>query len=112
MKSNFIKNIPDYTGIGVYAIINNRTGKKYIGSSKNVRKRIKQHLTNYSKSMTEDIESGDTFSVEILEKLPYGSNQFEMFGRESYYIESFKTLTEGYHRHVTTCSTKQELEEH
>lgn len=37
MKSKFITNIPEYDGIGVYALINNQTGKMYIGSSQNIR---------------------------------------------------------------------------
>ena len=38
--NNFFTNIPEYNGIGVYALINNRTGKMYIGASKNVYTRI------------------------------------------------------------------------
>lgn len=34
MTNDFFTNIPDYSGIGIYALINNRTGKMYIGASK------------------------------------------------------------------------------
>ena len=85
--NNFFTNIPEYNGIGVYALINNRTGKMYIGASKNVYTRIKQHIYSPTAAIEKDVESGDTFHVEILEKLPSGSNQFDMFGREKYFID-------------------------
>lgn len=37
-NTEFVIDIPDYEGIGVYAIINNRSQKMYIGSSQNVKK--------------------------------------------------------------------------
>lgn len=106
---SFISNIPEYTGIGVYALVNNRNKKMYIGASQNIRRRIIQHKSNCPSALNEDIKNGDTFSVRILEKLPYGSNQFDMFGRESHYIQLYETLTKGYNRAKTTCSTKEEL---
>jgi group I intron endonuclease len=114
MKSNLINPIPNYNGIGVYAIINKRNGKMYIGSSKNVKNRIIQHCTSFknlkcSTIIKNEIQNGDTFSVKILEKLPYGINQFEQFSRESYYINLFNTLNNGYNLAKTTCTTKKEL---
>ena len=43
MTNDFFTNIPDYSGIGIYALINNRTGKMYIGASQNIHQRIMQH---------------------------------------------------------------------
>ncbi len=40
MKTEFLINLPDYDGIGVYALINNQTEKMYIGSSQNIRQHI------------------------------------------------------------------------
>ena len=100
MKSKFITNIPEYDGIGVYVLINNQTGKMYIGSSQNIRRRIIQHKSSPPFAVKEDIQQGNTFSVKILEKIPYGCNQFDMFNRE---------LNTGYNRAKTTCSTKEEL---
>lgn len=37
-NTDFIIDIPDYEGIGVYDLINNRSQKMYIGSSQNVKK--------------------------------------------------------------------------
>ena len=42
MTNDFFTNIPDYSGIGIYALINNRTGKMYIGASQNIHQRIMQ----------------------------------------------------------------------
>lgn len=86
MKNSFFTNIPKYNGIGVYALINNRSKKMYIGSSKNIHQRIMQHKATPPSALKSDIQQGDTFSVEILETLPYGCNQFDIFGRESFYI--------------------------
>lgn len=107
--NNFFTNIPEYNGIGVYELINNRTGKMYIGASKNVYTRIKQHIYSPTAAIEKDVESGDTFHVEILEKLPSGSNQFDMFGREKYFIDLYDSINHGYNKAPTTCCTKEEL---
>lgn len=107
--NNFFTNIPEYNGIGVYALINNRTDKMYIGASKNVYTRIKQHIYLPTAAIEKDVESGDTFHVEILEKLPSGSNQFDMFGREKYFIDLYDSINHGYNKAPTTCCTKEEL---
>lgn len=48
MTNDFFTNIPDYSGIGIYALINNRTGKMYIGASQNIHQRIMQLDTPHS----------------------------------------------------------------
>jgi len=83
-NTEFVIDIPDYEGIGVYAIINNRSQKMYIGSSQNVKKRIKQHSLSPILTMKNDIQNGDTFSVEILEMLPYGCYQCDLYGQNRY----------------------------
>jgi len=72
MKNDIIKTIPSYEGIGVYSLINDNSGKMYIGSSSNVKKRILQHNTAFRKqkcssAFLDDIKQGDTFTAEILE---------------------------------------------
>lgn len=59
--------------------------------------------------MRNDIQNGDTFSVKILEMLPYGCNQFDLFERESYFIQKHNALSNGYNQAKTTCCTKEEL---
>ena len=109
MTNNFIPNVPDYSGIGMYALINDSNGKMYIGSSKNIHQRIIQHKSAPPSALKADIQQGNTFSVKILEKLPFGCNQFDMFNRESFYIQKYETLSNGYNHAKTTCSTKEEL---
>lgn len=73
----FIDKVSDYDGAAVYALVD-RNGKKYIGSSTNLKKRIAEHVRNmelildgnshiYNKQLTEYIQSGGTFTLEILE---------------------------------------------
>ncbi|MDO5798403.1 MAG: GIY-YIG nuclease family protein [Eubacteriales bacterium] len=109
MKNNYFTNIPSYTGIGVYALVNNRNGKMYIGASSNIHKRIMQHKYSPSTTIKKAVESGDTFRVEILEKLPSGSNQFDMFEREQYFIDFYDAVSCGYNKATTTCCTKKRL---
>lgn len=109
MTNDFFINIPDYSGIGIYALINNRTGKMYVGASQNIHQRIMQHKYHPLSAIKDDIELGDTFRVEILEKLPSGSNQFDMFGREKYFIDLYDSINHGYNKAPTTCCTKEEL---
>ena len=112
--SNIITNTPDYNGIGVYCLIDTVNGKKYIGSSINVSKRIQQHertfaLKKCSSKLLNAINSGHHFDCEILEKIDYGVNQFYIFEREKYYIDLFETLNKGYNIAITTASSKAEL---
>lgn len=109
MTNDFFINIPDYSGIGIYALINNRTGKMYVGASQNIHQRIMQHKYHPLSAIKDDIELGDTFRVEILEKLPSGSNQFDMFGREKYFIDLYDVIKHRYNKAPTTCCTKEEL---
>ena len=86
-KERLIDNIPDYHGIGIYAIVNNCTGKMYIGSSVNVRKRLLTHDSSFrtgrcNKAFKEDIKKGHRFSAKVLKKIPYGTNRFQLFETE------------------------------
>lgn len=81
----------------------------YVGASQNIHQRIMQHKYHPLSAIKDDIELGDTFRVEILEKLPSGSNQFDMFGREKYFIDLYDSINHGYNKAPTTCCTKEEL---
>ncbi|SHK99146.1 GIY-YIG catalytic domain-containing protein [Anaerocolumna jejuensis DSM 15929] len=72
-------NIPEYDGIGVYALIDKENGKRYIGSYKNVKKRIYQHIKSFenkkcSNKLLVAVEQEHKFDIEILERIPYGVN--------------------------------------
>lgn len=87
-------NIPDVSGI--YAIINTTNGKRYVGSSKNIRKRWSAHLLSLRKDIHHAAalqrawnKYGEkTFSISILEECPVGllaeKEQFYMDERADY----------------------------
>mgnify|MGYP000183671679 CR=1 FL=1 len=92
MKNNIITNIPNYDGIGIYSLINNTTGKIYVGSSINIKTRILQHLYSFktlkcSQCFIADLKSGHTFSVQILQKFPYGISEYTLREKENEYIK-------------------------
>lgn len=111
-----IKNVPDYNGIGVYALIDDVDGKRYIGSSKNIRKRIRQH--DYalrkgmaSKKLSDAYSKGHTFTFELIEKIDYGHNAIYVCERELYYINLFDSVDNGLNTAKTTTTTEEELKE-
>jgi len=94
--------IPEYKGIGIYKITNPHNGKCYIGSSKNVRNRIRQHLVSFNTRecnlrFMEDIEQSNDFIYEVLEEIPYGATEIFLLSRERYYAnEVFGSVKNGY----------------
>lgn len=101
MKNRIVTNIPQYDGIGVYALINNRSGKMYIGSSINVNARILQHdysfqSLNCSKKFIHDIQQGDTFSAKVIEKCHFGISEYELRSKEFSYMKQLGSLENGY----------------
>ena len=66
--SEYIK----YNGAGIYCLTNERSGKKYIGSSKNVAMRVYQHQAalkagrHENKAMQADYDSGDRFMASTM----------------------------------------------
>ena len=102
-----INDIPDYEGIGIYSIKNIENGKRYIGSSINVAKRIQAHMTKPPLQMIDDISSGDSFSVEILEKIPFGViNRYDLIDKENHYIKTFNSIKNGYNRQFACISSE------
>lgn len=99
-KDRIIVNIPEYDGAGIYRIENIRTGKAYVGSSVNIKQRIKAHdqamrTGNCNLRFLEDIKRGDKFRVTIIEKMGIPTRH-EMYERENYYIEKENLYREGY----------------
>ena len=89
---------------GIYSITNLKTGKVYIGQSKNIERRWKQHITratnylggDYFNKFYTDIRvlGVKNFKFEILEKLEY--NKDVLNAREQYWIEYYDALKTGY----------------
>lgn len=85
--------IPDYSGAGIYKI---KIGSAlYVGSSKNIKKRIRSHLSNIAngtemKKIQAAAESGEEIHVDILEKISDNETVWHMLLRERYWIEQLR----------------------
>ena len=88
---------------GIYKITNNRTGEVYVGQSFNVFARRGKHFkeltlgTHHNKGLQEDHDRGDTFTFEVLEKMPEATRE-DLEEREIYYINKFNSFYEGYNQ--------------
>lgn len=90
--------VPSYNGPGVYALTD-ESGRQYIGSSLNVRKRIKQHdkslinakrghvqKTLSSHKMQIAAKNGVTFKASVLWRLPDGGTQYDLWDAEKRFL--------------------------
>lgn len=87
---------------GIYKITNKVTGKSYIGQSKDIYERWKQH-----KKQAENFENNNELYVDMRK---YGLNNFEfkilektsllyiLDYKEIYYIEKYDTYNNGYNK--------------
>jgi len=98
MKAN-----PKHQFCGIYRIINKVNGKCYIGKSKNIYKRIHQHiydLKNSRKVENTYLQNSwnkygrDTFDYEILEQLDFDETLVAQ--RELYWIKFYDSINTGY----------------
>lgn len=101
-----IKNIPVYDGPGVYALTD-ETGKRYIGSSVNVRARIKAHASALRagrgpEKMQTAVMSGSHFIAEVLEEVPYGASRHDLFRLEHKWLMHFDSVRNGYNGTFST----------
>lgn len=88
-KSCYIENIPNYDGIGIYSLIA-PDGSVYIGSSKNVRNRIRQHNYLIKKNADMNALNGKKLVCEVVKKLPFGVTLRELIEAERATIEEYK----------------------
>lgn len=87
--------------IGIYKITNKETGKSYIGQSNDINRRIKEHQTVGKKSrIPVDIAiqkyGKDNFLYEVIEEC----NIEELNQRETYWIQYFNTVNNGYNCNI------------
>lgn len=88
---------------GIYRFINNRTGEVYVGQSTNIWIRRANHHkeltlgTHHNRGLQEDHNRGDTFTFEVLEKMPNATRK-ELEEREIFYINKFNSFYEGYNQ--------------
>lgn len=101
-----------YNGIGIYAIENCNNGKIYIGSSKNIKNRVRQHecLFYYghcNNKIQSDINKGDTFKSRILYKFSSPCKESELREKEGEFIRKFNTFINGYNINPSPKYIKQ-----
>lgn len=121
MGERLIHSIPDYTGVGIYSLRDDR-GRVYIGSAKNVRERVMSHnrLMRYGKenqAINAAIASGFTFTASVVERLPPSTNTYQLREAERRYIDLATRHGETYnhddvstrHKHQHTGSTRERL---
>ncbi|WP_405283084.1 topoisomerase DNA-binding C4 zinc finger domain-containing protein [Methanobrevibacter sp.] len=88
---------------GIYKLTNDRTGEVYIGQAQNLDSRLNRHLRelaqgkHHNNGMQRDYNRGDTFSFEVLEKLP-NSTKADLYNSEAQYISKFNSFKEGYNQ--------------
>ena len=84
----------------IYAIINLKNGKKYIGSTTNFSRRKKKHLNmlkkniHHSKSLQHSYNKNklEDFKFIIIKKL---DDSVDMYKEEQYFLDKFNTYTKG-----------------
>lgn len=95
---------PQETGAGVYEILCNVTQKVYIGSSRNIRKRLHNHINSLRKGVHHsthlqrawDKYGEDNFELGILEKFTSELGDAEQVEREQYWLDHKKCYEQKY----------------
>lgn len=95
----------------VYAVQHNKTKKMYIGTTKDVRKRYEQHITNLRSGIhksdlmqKEFDEYGEDYSIYILEEIKNAKERVDIHGftrtkrlvTEVEWMKRYNTITNGY----------------
>lgn len=99
-EERVIVSIPDYEGPGIYIIRNLVNGRIYVGSARNIKRRMKEHDYYFRKGycnnkIQADIDLGHKFTSDILEKCS-GMTFVEMRDREDYYVQKYDCYNTGY----------------
>ena len=93
--------------IGIYKITNNITNQSYIGQSKDIDQRFKEHCNHKNTVVGADINlyGVENFSFEILEICA----PEKLDEREVYYIEKYNTYNTGYNKSIGGSSLPGEF---
>lgn len=80
--------------IGIYKITNLLDGRSYIGQSRNIENRFKEHLYHNESPIDKDIHElgANNFSFDILEIC----NESDLDLKEEYYINFYNSINNGY----------------
>lgn len=97
-KEHYIA-VPDVEKIGVYAIFNSKTNKYYVGSSVNIKRRMKEHrkkiesLDGSNIKIGEDLKTAEdikNFSFIVLEAFEdYSITEKDLREKELFYIKKY-----------------------
>ena len=94
-------NIPDKDQCGVYTITNRRTGKKYIGSSTQLKKRAEVHKREIARgkhnnrSIQQDILKNDDFDFKIVKVIDKSDYLYYGEIRNKMYLAEYKLIKSG-----------------
>ena len=104
---NPLLNIPDYNGVGVYALTD-ENNKRYIGSSKHVHDRVKQHKSCMitclrqghscflNSKIEEALKLGAVFSCEVLCEIHSDVSKHELEEIERIFLKKFGGFENSY----------------
>lgn len=96
-----LNNIPNKNQCGVYTIINRRTGRKYIGSSTQLKKRAEVHKREIArgkrnnKLIQQDILKNDDFDFKIMQIIDESSYLYYDEIRNKMYLEEYQLIKSG-----------------
>lgn len=89
--------IPDKNTPGIYALVNIEKGKCYIGKTKNIGRRITQHIDTLERyahkniEMQTDYTAGDRFKLTILNEYPADVENIYLDYEEAKYIALYES---------------------
>jgi group I intron endonuclease len=102
------------TDVGIYELRCNITNKVYIGSSKNISKRIREHINNLRKNKHGNSYlqrawkkySENSFTYKCLENLPRRSNYKKILNIEQKYLDSIEPWKEEFGYNINKIADK------
>lgn len=100
MAGNILHDIPGCTGVGIYCIVDDVDGKKYIGQSINIFRRLLQHQAametgKCNTKIAQAIMAGHTFHAKVLEELPASISHYDLLIKENEWIIRENSVEDG-----------------
>lgn len=101
MGQDILHDIPGCTGVGIYCIIDDVDGRKYIGQSINIFRRLLQHKAametgQCNAKITQAIMDGHTFHAKVLEELPASISHYDLLIKENEWITKENSVVDGF----------------
>ena len=101
MGQDILHDIPGCTGVGIYCIVDDVDGRKYIGQSINIFRRLLQHKAametgQCNAKITQAIMDGHTFHAKVLEELPASTSHYDLLIKENEWIIKENSIADGF----------------